>query len=163
MAKSLDSMPVFPSARQNTGGWILRVTGLVERRLELSLDDLMKLKPVSLTLDFQCLEGWVVPGTVWQGVKASTVVSLAHPLSTARYAVFKSGNYTESFPLHRLDELVLAYHLHGKPLPRENGGPLRLVFTNQVCYQSIKWLEEIELADRPVQGTAMEIALSRLR
>lgn len=159
----MDSMPVFPSAKQETRGWILRVTGLIRRKLELSLYDLMKLKPVSITLDFECLEGWVVPGTVWQGVKASTVISLAHPLSTANYAVFKSGNYTESFPIDRMDELVIAYHLYGKPIPSENGGPLRLVFTNQACYQSIKWLEEIELTDKPVQGTARDIALSRLR
>jgi DMSO/TMAO reductase YedYZ molybdopterin-dependent catalytic subunit len=33
----------------------------------------------------------------------------------------------------------------------------------QKCYQSIKWLEEIELTDRPIQATAREIALARLR
>jgi DMSO/TMAO reductase YedYZ molybdopterin-dependent catalytic subunit len=106
----------------------LRVTGLVRKRLELTLGDLMKLPQVSLTFDFHCLEGWVVPGTEWQGVKASAVVMPASPLPEARYAFFKSGDYTEAFPVESLDQLVVAHSLHGKPLPRENGGPLRLVF-----------------------------------
>jgi DMSO/TMAO reductase YedYZ molybdopterin-dependent catalytic subunit len=87
----------------------------------------------------------------------------ASPLPEARYAVFKSRDYTEAFPVESLDQLVVAHSLHGKPLPRDNGGPLRLVFMGQKCYQSIKWLEEIELTDRPIQATAREIALARLR
>jgi DMSO/TMAO reductase YedYZ molybdopterin-dependent catalytic subunit len=159
----LEKLPVFSEGFPDVCEWGLRVTGLVRKRLELTLGDLMKLPQVSLTFDFHCLEGWVVPGTEWQGVKASAVVMPASPLPEARYAIFKSGDYTEAFPVESLDQLVVAHSLHGKPLPRENGGPLRLVFSGQKCYQSIKWLEEIELTDRPIQATAREIALARLR
>ena len=163
MDRVLKKLPVFSEDFPAVGEWVLRVTGLVRKRLELTLDDLMKLPPVSLTFDFHCLEGWVVSGTEWQGVKASAVVMLASPLPEARYAVFKAGDYTEAFPVESLDQLVVAHSLHGKPLPRENGGPLRLVFIGQKCYQSIKWLEEIELTGSPVQATAREVALARLR
>ena len=163
MDKVLDKLPVFAGASQAAGEWVLRVTGLVRKRLELTLEDLARLPAVSLTFDFRCLEGWVVPGTEWQGVKASTVVMLASPLPQARYAIFKSGGYTEVFPVEDLDKLVLAHSLHGKPLPKENGGPLRLVSSGQTCYQSIKWLEEIELTGEPVQATARNIALARIR
>lgn len=46
--------------------WSLRVTGLVENQLTLRLDDILKLPVVTLTFDFRCIEGWVIPDSEWQ-------------------------------------------------------------------------------------------------
>jgi DMSO/TMAO reductase YedYZ molybdopterin-dependent catalytic subunit len=48
----LEKLPVFSEGFPDVGEW---VTGLVRKRLELTLGDLMKLPQVSLTFDFHCL------------------------------------------------------------------------------------------------------------
>jgi DMSO/TMAO reductase YedYZ molybdopterin-dependent catalytic subunit len=45
----LEKLPVFSEGFPDAGEWGLRVTGLVRKRLELTLGDLMKLPQVSLT------------------------------------------------------------------------------------------------------------------
>ncbi|MEM4495536.1 MAG: molybdopterin-dependent oxidoreductase [Candidatus Caldarchaeum sp.] len=156
----LNDLPTFPTQRK--GREFLRICGKVVRTVQISLDELMRLPPVSLSFDFKCLEGWVVPDTEWQGVKVASLLEVAGVLPDARYAVFKSGHYYECFPLPEAREMVVAYRYRGKEIPAEHGGPLRLVFASQMCYQSIKWLEEIELTSEYVEGSARSTALSRI-
>lgn len=157
---TLKDLPTFPT--QKKGRDFLLIRGKVSKTVVFSLNELMRLPTVSLTFDFRCLEGWVVPDTEWQGVKVSTLLEVAEPLPDARYAVFKSGDYSECFPVSEAKEMVVAYRYRGKEIPAEHGGPLRLVFPGQQCYQSIKWLEEIELTGQYVEGTARSTALSRI-
>ncbi|BAJ51063.1 conserved hypothetical protein [Candidatus Caldarchaeum subterraneum] len=157
---TLKDLPTFPS--QKKGRDFLLVRGKVLKTVEFSLNELMRLPAVSLTFDFRCLEGWVVPDTEWQGVKVATILERVGVMPDARYAVFKSGEYTECFPVSEAKEMVVAYRYRGKEIPAEHGGPLRLVFPGQQCYQSIKWLEEIELTSEYVEGTARSTALSRI-
>ncbi|MEM0336325.1 MAG: molybdopterin-dependent oxidoreductase [Candidatus Caldarchaeum sp.] len=157
---TLKDLPTFPS--QKKGRDFLLIRGKVSKTVVFSLNELMRLPTVSLTFDFRCLEGWVVPDTEWQGVKVSTLLEAAEPLPDARYAVFKSGDYSECFPVSEAKEMVVAYRYRGKEIPAEHGGPLRLVFPGQECYQSIRWLEEIELTGEYVEGTARSTALSRI-
>ncbi|MEM2237878.1 MAG: molybdopterin-dependent oxidoreductase [Candidatus Caldarchaeum sp.] len=163
MSHVLDKLPKFPTPYQPSRESLLRVCGLVARKLELSISDVKKLPRTSLTFDFNCVEGWAVPQTEWQGVKVGTVLKTAEPYPEARYAVFKSGNYTECFPLSDTDDMLIAYMYRGRMLEVEHGGPFRLVFPNQACYQSIKWLSEIELTTDYVEGTAKKIALARIK
>ena len=53
----------------------LRVDGMVERPLELSLDDLRAMRRTSLTHYFQCVTGWRVPNVHWEGVQLSEVLA----------------------------------------------------------------------------------------
>jgi len=163
MDRVLERLPVFPTSRRPSDKWCLRVYGRVTRPLELSIEDVKRLPPTSLTFDFKCLEGWVVPNTEWLGVRVGTVLKISGPLPDARYAVFKSRDYTECFPLSEVEDMVLAYMHRGMELTHEHGGPLRLVFPRQACYQSIKWLEEIEVTSEYVEGSARRIALERIK
>ncbi|MEM0374769.1 MAG: molybdopterin-dependent oxidoreductase [Nitrososphaerota archaeon] len=156
----LRDLPEFPSGPRTVRS--LRIRGKVAREVALTVEEVMRLPSVSLTFDFRCLEGWTVPDTGWEGVRVAALLDLAGALPEARYAVFKSGDYTECFPLREAREMVVAYRYRGKEIPVEHGGPFRLVFYGQQCYQSIKWLEEIELTSEPVEGTARSIALSRI-
>lgn len=163
VAHVLDDLPASPepTGLGNIRG--LRITGCVEKPLELAVDDVIKLPPDRLSLDFVCLEGWVVPNTDWVGVKVRTLLSLAGVMPEANYAVFKSSDYTECFPLAEAYDILVAYMHRGRLLTRERGGPFRLVFPRQKCYQSIKWLEEIELTRSLVEGTAFRTALARIK
>ena len=144
--------------------WSLRVTGLVENQLTLRLDDILKLPVVTLTFDFRCVEGWVIQDSEWQGVRVRDVLSRAKPLANAKYAVFKAGDYSITMELSRImnHDVVLAYAYNGERLTERRGGPLRLVFPSQQCYESVKWLSEIEVTEEHRESTGRMIALSRI-
>jgi DMSO/TMAO reductase YedYZ molybdopterin-dependent catalytic subunit len=50
------------------------------------------------------------------------------------------------------DDILLAYAMNGQPIPREHGGPLRLIVPAWYGMASVKWLAEIRLLDRPFEG-----------
>ncbi len=76
------------------------------------------------------------------------------------------SEYACSLPLERLSNSILALELDGEPLPVEHGGPARLVphDADRDCWESIKWVSEIEIGETPFAeaGTAEELALSRI-
>ncbi|MEM3655365.1 MAG: molybdopterin-dependent oxidoreductase [Thermoprotei archaeon] len=150
--------------RVGSDEWRLRVRGRVGRQLELSLEELRGFDPVSLTFDFRCLEGWIVEGVEWQGVRLRDVLAVAQPLQDARHAVFKAGDYSAALSLDEAlnPNTILAYSRRGVPLSVATGGPIRLVFPAQLCYESVKWLAEVELTSSRPETTARKLALGRI-
>ncbi|MEM2972648.1 MAG: molybdopterin-dependent oxidoreductase [Candidatus Caldarchaeum sp.] len=163
MTRVFDDLPAFPKPKDLSHVQRLRITGCVEKPLELTVDEVLNLPPDRVSFDFACLEGWVVPNTDWVGVKVWTLLRLAGVLPEANYVVFKSGDFTECFSLADTHDMLVAYMHRGHRLTSEHGGPFRLVFPRQKCYQSIKWLEEIELTSSNVEGTACRTALAKIK
>jgi DMSO/TMAO reductase YedYZ molybdopterin-dependent catalytic subunit len=62
--------------------------------------------------------------------------------------------YERSLPLEiaRSDDILVAYAMNGQAIPREHGGPLRLIVPSWYGMASVKWLAEITLLDRPFGG-----------
>lgn len=147
--------------------WDLRVTGAVERPLRLDESDLDSLPREARTDDFECAEGWVAEGLSWRGVPVAALLDRATPTAGSEYALVRSmdGDYACSFGLNALSNAVLAVELDGDPLPVEHGGPARLVpgSDDADCWESVKWVSEIELAtaEPTAADTAEEIARSR--
>jgi DMSO/TMAO reductase YedYZ molybdopterin-dependent catalytic subunit len=83
------------------------------------------------------------------GVRLADVLREAEPLPTATFVIFHAlgGTYSDSLTLaESLDpEVMLADTLDGAPLPRDHGGPLRLVVPSQLGYKSVKWVTRVEL------------------
>lgn len=50
------------------------------------------------------------------------------------------------------DDILVAYAMNGRPIPREHGGPLRLIVPSWYGMASVKWLAEISVLDRPFEG-----------
>ena len=137
----------------------LTVTGLVDKPVTLSLADLTALPSRTQITRHDCVEGWSCIAK-WQGVPLGTVLNLAQPKLTARYAVFHcfdaierslSGEvfYYESIDL--IDayhaQTILAYAMNGAALPVANGAPLRLRVERQLGYKMAKYVHTIELTD----------------
>ena len=137
----------------------LTVTGLVETPVTLSLADLTALPSRTQITRHDCVEGWSCIAK-WQGVPLGTILNLAQPKLTARYAIFHcydaierslSGEvyYYESIDL--IDayhaQTMLAYAMNGAPLPIANGAPLRLRVERQLGYKMAKYVHTIELTD----------------
>jgi DMSO/TMAO reductase YedYZ molybdopterin-dependent catalytic subunit len=134
----------------------LRVTGLVERPLALSYDELVAMTPTHLTRDFQCVTGWRVHDVKWSGVRLGDLLDRAGVKPGGRALRFTSfdGVYTESLTLEqaRRRDVIVAYSMEGKDLSRAHGGPVRLYVAPMYGYKSIKWLDGIEVTDEVVPG-----------
>ncbi|MGN6145460.1 MAG: molybdopterin-binding protein [Mesorhizobium sp.] len=141
----------------NFADWRLEVTGLVEKPLSLSLDQLHAMPSRTQITRHDCVEGWSCIAK-WTGTPLSLVLDQAVAKPQARYVVFhcldtidhnQSGDvkYYGSIDLvdARHPQTILAYGLNGKPLPVENGAPLRARVERQLGYKMPKYLSKIEL------------------
>lgn len=142
----------FPSTRR----YRLRVSGLVDSPLRLTLADLTALPATDLTRDFQCVTGWRVTDVPWRGVLLRDLLDRAGVQPGAAALTFTSfdGVYTESLTLDqaRRDDVLVAYRMEGAPVTTAHGGPVRLVVAPMYGYKSVKWLGGIEVTDRVEPG-----------
>ena len=145
------TMPHFDPA-----SWRLTVGGLVEQPLSLSYDELRALPRVQQVSDFHCVTGWIVKNVTWTGVRLDEVLKRARPTATAAVLNFVSAERPYEDTLTRtqaaLPDVLLAYEQDGVPLPRQHGAPLRLVIPDMYGYKSVKWVQQIDLVEKPVDG-----------
>jgi DMSO/TMAO reductase YedYZ molybdopterin-dependent catalytic subunit len=137
----------------------LAITGLVDAPQSLSLTDIAALPSRTQITRHDCVEGWSCIAK-WQGVPLATLLSLAQPKLTARYAVFQCYDAIERslsgevFYYESIDfidawhpQTILAYAMNDAPLPVANGAPLRLRVERQLGYKMAKYVHTIELTD----------------
>lgn len=143
----------------NFSDWRLEVTGLVEKPLSLTREQLIGMPSRTQITRHDCVEGWSCIAK-WTGTPLSLVLDQAMVKPQARYALFHcldtidrdlSGEikYYGSIDLidARHPQTILAYGLNGKPLPVENGAPLRVRVERQLGYKMPKYVHRIELVD----------------
>jgi DMSO/TMAO reductase YedYZ molybdopterin-dependent catalytic subunit len=134
----------------------LKVTGLVDTPMELSLDDLKAMPQTALVKDFQCVTGWRVPQVHWEGVLLSDLLDRAGLKEGAVALSFDSYDNadTESLTLDqaRLPDVIVAYSMLGDPITTEHGGPVRLYVAPMFGYKSLKWLSTIRVVDQAEPG-----------
>jgi DMSO/TMAO reductase YedYZ molybdopterin-dependent catalytic subunit len=126
--------------------WALRVGGLVERPVTLSVDALTRLPRTSTRVRHHCVEGWSAVAA-WDGVRLSEIARLVEPDPRARYVEFRSfePGYYSSWDLESAlhPQTILAYGMNGQPLAREYGAPLRLYSAVKLGYKMVKYLAEV--------------------
>lgn len=137
----------------------LKVGGLVERPLELSLSELAALGKAEHITMHHCIQGWSGIAQ-WGGVPMKTLVDLVKPKPSAKTVAFFSfgeglygGVYYNTQSLENVlkAECLLAYEMNGEPLGEEYGAPLRLRVENQLGYKMVKWIERIEFIESEKQ------------
>ncbi|MFD8634241.1 molybdopterin-dependent oxidoreductase [Streptomyces sp. NPDC059533] len=134
----------------------LTVGGLVERPTTYTLDALRGLPQTRVVRDVQCVTGWRVPGTPFEGVSLSALLDAAgvRPEAEAiRFDCF-DGTYTESLtlPQARRDDVLVALRMRDQPLAHSHGGPVRLYVAPMYFYKSAKWLSGITLTEKVEPG-----------
>ncbi|MFJ6352822.1 molybdopterin-dependent oxidoreductase [Streptomyces sp. NPDC092046] len=131
--------------------YTLRVDGLVERPAEYRLADLHAMPQRRIVHDVQCVTGWRVPRTPFEGVPLAHVLSAAGVRPEARAVRFWcfDGAYTESLTLEqaRRDDVLIALRLRDAPISHAHGGPIRLYVAPMYFYKSAKWLSGITVTD----------------
>jgi DMSO/TMAO reductase YedYZ molybdopterin-dependent catalytic subunit len=160
------AVPSSVSAFVPTGGWRiytvgasmpnihpaayrLRVNGLVDAPKSFTLADLKAMPRAEQVSDFHCVTGWVVSNVRWGGVRIADVMEAAGAKANVSALRFVSAEvpYEDSLTVKQalLPDVMLAYEMDGKPLPREHGAPVRLVIPDMYGYKSVKWVNQIEL------------------
>jgi DMSO/TMAO reductase YedYZ molybdopterin-dependent catalytic subunit len=129
--------------------WPLRIEGLVEKPLTVTLQHLLGLSQSDQVHDYMCVTGWSVPKVRWQGPLVSTLLDLAKPLPNATAVSFDSadGVYSDSLSLDeaRRPEVLLAHSKNGARLEKDRGAALRLVVPFMFGYKGTKWVNRIRL------------------
>jgi methionine sulfoxide reductase catalytic subunit len=137
--------------KNNFNNWKLKVHGLVEKPLELSLKDLYAMhKQIQIT-DHHCIQGWTAIAE-WAGVPMREIIQLCKPLPQGRYIVFHSYQYTNGVEFYEVidhelakhPQTILAYEMNGESLKVQYGAPLRLRLETQLGFKMVKWLKSIE-------------------
>ena len=162
----------------NPSPWSLAIEGEVEKPRTWALEDLLKRFPQEdRVYRLRCVEGWsmVVP---WRGFSLAALLASCIPNSRAKFVEFVSvmrpqemvgqrlatlpWPYTEGL---RIDEAMhpltlLATGLYGRPLPNQNGAPLRLAVPWKYGFKSIKAITRIRLVEAPPASSWMRAASS---
>ncbi len=147
----IDTALTVPQLRTDT--WTLRITGLVDRPIELTYDELLELPLVESDITLSCVSNEVGGGLLgtarWLGVRLDDLLEQVGIQDTADQIVGKSSDgYTCGFPVAALDgrDALIAVAMNGEPLPLQHGFPARLIVPGLYGYVSAtKWLTEINL------------------
>lgn len=149
--------------------WTVEISGECEAPTTLDIDDLFRLMPVEERLyRFRCVEAWAM-AVPWSGFALKTLLDRVKPLSSAKFVRFVSFMRPAEAPNQRntdyyrwpyyealrMDEAmheltIVALGLYGKPMPKQNGAPVRLIVPWKYGYKSPKSIVKIELVrDQP--------------
>lgn len=148
-----------------TEPWTVQIDGLVEKPGDYGLDDILSQMTIEERIyRFRCVEAWsmVVP---WNGFELADLLDMVGVKPEATHVAFETVMRPEEMPGLRypvldwpyveglrLDEArhpltLMATGLYGKPLPNQNGAPLRLVVPWKYGFKSIKSIVRITLTD----------------
>lgn len=155
--KKAQDLPIRP--------WTIQIDGLVEQPREVDIDDLVKRMPLEERLyRHRCVEAWSI-AVPWSGFPMKALVDFARPLSKAKYVRMEtfempdvaSGQRAPWYPWPYIEGLTMAEAtnelaflgtgMYGKPMPKQNGSPLRLVVPWKYGFKSAKGLVRFTFTD----------------
>ena len=135
--------------------WRFRVTGEVDRPLELTWAQFSVMPSCKLVADFHCVTGWSMLDNEWEGVLGRTICEVAKIRPTAKHVVMiADSGYTSNTTIETFlrDDTILAYRWGGKELEPKHGGPLRSVVSAIYAYKSVKWLVGLKFVESDEPG-----------
>ncbi|WP_170448926.1 protein-methionine-sulfoxide reductase catalytic subunit MsrP [Ruegeria arenilitoris] len=148
-----------------TEPWSVTIDGLVDRPGEYDFQDIMSEMTIEERIyRFRCVEAWsmVVP---WNGFELADLLNMAGVQEGAKYVAFETVLRPDEMPGVaypvldwpyreglRLDEAmhpltIMATGIYGRPIPNQNGAPLRLVVPWKYGFKSIKSIVRITLTE----------------
>lgn len=165
-------MPRLPVGQHEVAGWPVLDLGIQPTvpidRWRLTVDGPSARTPVTLTwadlqalpgaereVDFHCVTTWSRMDMRLAGVLLSEVVALCDPADDATHLLTHAyDGYTTNLPLEEAlkDDVLVVHTFDGRPLPREHGGPARIVTPQLYAWKGAKWVRRIEVLPRNVPG-----------
>ncbi len=141
--------------RLDTATWTFTVEGLVQTATSWTWDEIQALPQSNYEGDIHCVTTWSKLGMTFRGVSVDVLLDAAVPLPTATHAVaYSHTGYTTNLPLTDVTggQAWVAWEAEGKSLPREHGGPARLLVPHLYFWKSAKWVAGLRLLDHDQPG-----------
>ncbi|MDQ3518224.1 MAG: molybdopterin-dependent oxidoreductase [Gemmatimonadota bacterium] len=143
------TVPTWDTATR--GPWTLEVSGLVDRPMRFTLEDLVKLPSRRQRVDHFCVEGWNAVAE-WWGVRVSELARVVGARADAKYVDFRSfdSDFHESWDLESAThpQTIVAYAKDGKFLPAGYGAPARLHSPIKLGYKNTKYLTSVVFMEK---------------
>jgi DMSO/TMAO reductase YedYZ molybdopterin-dependent catalytic subunit len=139
----------------DTGSWSFAIEGLVDQTVTWTWDEIHALPPSSYTGDIHCVTTWSKLGITFTGVSIDTLLEVARPKAGATHVLaFCHTGYTTNLPLADVTggRAWVAWEVDGKPLPRQHGGPARLVVPHLYFWKSAKFVAGLRVLDHDEPG-----------
>lgn len=142
--------------------WRLEVDGLVDTPLSLGWGDFLALPQTEQEADFHCVTSWSRMDMSFAGVRFVDLMTAAGVQPAARYVFVtaydedpSSGDpYTTNLALADAmqPDVMLVHAVDGAPLPRDHGGPCRMLTPRLYAWKGAKWIRRITLRDYDERG-----------
>ncbi len=156
--RAAQRMPVSP--------WQVELAGMMDKPRTMDLDDLLKqVQLEDRVYRHRCVEAWAMT-VPWTGFPLSALLKIASPTASAKYVVFESADLPRVMPGVRsslypwpyiegctmeeasTDLAFMVTGMYGKPLPKQDGAPLRLHLPWKYGFKSGKSLVKISFTDK---------------
>jgi sulfoxide reductase catalytic subunit YedY len=160
LVEAAQALPIRP--------WTISVDGMVEKPFEIGIDDLLaKMRPAleERLYRHRCVEAWSM-AVPWSGFPLKDFVAFCKPLGSATYLkmvtfmnpkiadgqnqLFYPWPYVEGLTMaEATNELpFLVTGMYGKPVPKQNGAPLRLAVPWKYGFKSVKSIVKFTFTDQ---------------
>jgi len=146
--------------------WTVTIEGKVEKPITIGIDELLAKMPLEERLyRHRCVEAWSM-AVPWSGFAMKALVELARPLGDAKFVEMQTfqnpdvapGQRASWYPWPYTEGLTIAEAtnelafmvtgIYGKPLPPQNGSPLRLATPWKYGFKSIKSIVRFNFTDQ---------------
>ncbi|MEK7400861.1 MAG: protein-methionine-sulfoxide reductase catalytic subunit MsrP [Gemmatimonadota bacterium] len=151
--------------------WTVKVDGFCKKGGNYAYDDLIKAHKIEdRTYRLRCVEAWsmVIP---WQGIPLGAMLARFEPQPSAKYVAFETVMRPAEMPGQRMGILpwpyveglrmdeamhpltIMATGVYGKPLPNQNGAPIRLIAPWKYGFKGIKSIVRISFVEKEPRTT----------
>jgi methionine sulfoxide reductase catalytic subunit len=145
--------------------WTISLEGQLKQPRTIGIDDLLKqVQLEERVYRHRCVEAWAMT-VPWTGFPLSQLLKIAEPLGSAKYIIFETAQdpkmpglqspfypwpYIEGLTLDEAanDLAFISTGMYGKPLPPQNGGPIRLTVPWKYGFKSCKALTKISFGEK---------------
>ena len=141
--------------RLDPATWSFAVEGLVATPRSWTWDQIHALPGSTYRGDIHCVTAWSKLAMTFTGVSVDTLLAAAQPLPQASHVLaWSHTGYTTNLPLADVTDgkAWVAWEVDGAALPREHGGPARLLVPHLYFWKSAKWVAGLRLLDHDEPG-----------
>ena len=135
--------------------WRLELCGLCQAPQTLTYVQLLQLPQTEDTSDFHCVTGWSQYDFKWQGVRFSDLAKLCGASPDAKFVSMESyDQYTTNISIEDAmkSDVLIVHQVNGGPLPKEHGGPVRMITPQLWAWKGAKWIRKIEFLKSDRRG-----------
>jgi DMSO/TMAO reductase YedYZ molybdopterin-dependent catalytic subunit len=142
-----------PTPAIDADDWGFRIDGMVAEPREWTAAEFRGLTFEDVPCDIHCVTKWSKLGTSFRGVSLDVLLEDVEPLGAYAMA-YSYGGYTTNLAIEDItdDKAWVVTEHEGEPLPREHGGPARMLVPHLFFWKSAKWVAGLRIMDHDEPG-----------